>query len=54
MSIELETLKLRLIETQAELLRYQHREVSAKLQALQNAQAKASQEQDPMPDGPAN
>lgn len=37
MDLEKEQLKLRLIETQVQLLHYQHREVSATIEALTKA-----------------
>jgi hypothetical protein len=39
MNIEIEQLKLRLIETQMQLLQYQHKEVSANIKQIELAQS---------------
>ena len=45
MSIELDTLRLKLIETQAALLQYQHQEVTDRIKNMQTAQAQAAHDQ---------
>lgn len=45
MSMELETLRLKLIETQAALLQYQHQEVTERIKNMQTAQAQAAHDQ---------
>lgn len=49
MNLELEQLRLKLIETQMMLLQYQHQEVLARIAALQNQQNKQDNIDQPAP-----